>query len=151
MKWIFRYTKKGLLGLLMLVLLSNATFAYAIDFHFCQGNHESIAFFGNSASCMDAPPQNVFSCCQKKHTSSEQQTFKHKSCCSNEHYENQSDLQEKSYFQHQFTEHAVGISEKSFTLSFIFLPREKTENHLFSDPPYISTKNKQASLQVFII
>ena len=87
--------KSVTLGFLVLLLFSNSTFAYSVDYHFCQDDFKSVAFFGKKASCTKMIEANLGSCCDKMEIPTSQESITTKSCCSNEQLDNSSVLQKK--------------------------------------------------------
>lgn len=90
--------KNAILGVLIVLFFSNVTFARSIDFHLCQGEVQSFAFFGQKATCskmIEAENQKPLSCCDSKKKINGLH-FKQKSCCDNLVFLNDTDLEKSS-------------------------------------------------------
>lgn len=151
MKIILEHIKRCTLGILALLLFSNSTFAYAVDFHFCQDELKSISFFGQKASCSKMIDAKEGSCCVQKQTPLNEDSISSKSCCSNEQLENSTVLQKKvdtepvipsSFFALLPTEMSV-VSDLTFDLNI--------DEFKIAHPPFLYRKNNQPQLQVFLI
>jgi len=148
---MLKYMKSLTLGFLVLLLFSNSTFAYSVDFHFCQDELKSVSFFGNKASCSKMIESYRGSCCDKNTSPSDRESISTKSCCSNEQLENSSVLQKK-----------VDAAPAFFSSPFALLPNELSivssaefdasrDEFKITHPPFLYRKNKQSKLQVFLI
>ena len=145
------YLKSFTLGFLVILLFSNSTFAYSVDFHFCQDEFKSVSFFGNRASCSKMVESNQGSCCDKNKTTSDRESISSKSCCSNEQLDNSSVLQKKVDAAPAFlsSHFAVVPSELLIAPSLNF--DLNIEEFKIAHPPFLYRKNKHAKLQVFLI
>ncbi len=151
MKVILKYMKSFTLSFLVLLLFSNSTFAYSVDFHFCQDEFKAVSFFGMKASCSKMDGLNQGSCCDKYKVPSDSDSISSKSCCSNEQLENSSVLDKK-----------VDATPAFFSSHFVLLPNELSivsitnfdasrNEFKITHPPFLYRKNKQSKLQVFLI
>ena len=151
------YFKNTVIGFLTIVLFSNITFAHSIDFHLCQGELQSVAFFGEKASCsklkeaeasqsgVEAPP----SCCDAK-KSQKGLIFKQKSCCDNvqviqDNVLNKTDVDQSIStpisFINDFEILEVKLNKVNPTVEKVEIP----------PPPNIVYQHSQENLQVFQI
>lgn len=151
MKKMLKYMKNLTLGFLVLLLFSNFTFAYSVDFHFCQDELKSVSFFGRKASCSKMVESYRGSCCDKRMKPSDGESISTKSCCNSEQLNNSSILEEK-----------VDAAPAFFSSPLILVPIELSivsidnfdtspDEFKITHPPFLYWKNKQSKLQVFLI
>ncbi len=148
------YAKQTLLGLLSLVFFANVTFAHSIDFHTCQGELQSIAFFGEKATCskmMEMEASALPTCChQKKEIRGV--AFKQKPCCDSVQLLQDQLLNHPDVDNDKFLSLQKDIIKESFVINiptrnqYVELPQEE-----IPDPPEITNQHTQETLQVFII
>lgn len=148
------YSKNTLIGFLVSVLFANVTFAYSIDYHLCQGELQSVAFFGNKASCgnkMDVSMNSTSSCCDAKKDLQEL-VIKQKSCCDNVQmiqdnlwHKPSLDLDGTAYFTVDFV-----LNNECLTFKIQPLFEEITKVEI-PPPPTVRYWHTQEHLQVFII
>lgn len=154
MQKLISISKQTLMGFLALLLFSNVTFAHSIDYHICQGELQSVAFFGQKASCskmMEAEMSAPRSCCDAKKDNSGL-VFKQKPCCENAHFIQDNvfqkpslDIDQSSFPSLNFINDFEGLN-LSFDLTIRIV--EKVE---IPPPPTIYLKHSQEHLQVFVI
>lgn len=141
-------------ALLAIVFFANITFAHSVDFHLCQGELQSVAFFGEKASCskmMEAKMAAPRSCCDlKKEVSG--LSFKPKSCCDNVQVVQDDilnkpsvDIDQTSLVAYDFVNNFEGVNVKLDQISFL------TEKVEIPPPPNIYCQHTPENLQVFII
>lgn len=148
------YAKQTLFGLLSLVFFANVTFAHSIDFHTCQGELQSIAFFGEKATCskmMEMEAATMPSCCDRKKEIIGV-AFKQKSCCDSVQLLQDQLLNHPDVDNVKFLSIQTDIINDSFVINipttnqYVELPQEE-----IPDPPEIASQHTQEKLQVFII
>ncbi len=154
MQKLISYSKQTMIGLLALLFFSNVTFAYSIDFHICQGELQSIALFGQKASCskmQEAKMSATRSCCDVKNNHAGL-IFKQKSCCDNVQVKQDNVLQKPSLnidqsslishnFINDFEELNINLEQTIQVIVKVEIP----------PPPNIYHKHSQENLQVFVI
>lgn len=151
MKKFLKYMKSFTLGFLVLLLFSNSTFAYSIDYHFCQDEIKSVAFFGKKASCSKMVEANLGSCCDKKENLSDQESISKKSCCSNEQLENSSVLQKKMDSSPAFPSSVFAILPTEFSIVSSVNFDVCFDEFKSAHPPSLYWTSHQSRLQVFLI
>ena len=151
MKTFLKYMKSFTLGFLVLLVFSNSTFAYSIDYHFCQDEIKSVAFFGKRASCSKMIESNQGSCCDKMEIPSGEESISKKSCCSNEQLENSSVLQKKVECEPAFSSSIFAILPTEFSIVSIVNVDVSIDEFKISHPPFLYWTNHQSRLQVFLI
>ena len=148
------YAKQTVIGLMAILFFSNVTFAHSLDFHICQGELQSVAFFGQKASCskmMEAEMDTPRSCCDVKKDQSGL-VFKQKSCCENVQLVQDNLLDKPSIdldntsinsidFIHNFEETTVNLKQVNLVIEKVEIP----------PPPNIQSQHSQENLQVFVI
>ena len=151
MKVILKYAKRFTLGFLVLLLFSNSTFAYSVDFHFCQDEFVAASFFGKKATCSKMDGLNLGSCCDKYKTPSDDESVSSKSCCSNEQLDNSSVLDKKINAAPAFYASQLAILPP--VISIISNATFKLDFNTFNiaHPPFLYWTDHQSRLQVFLI
>lgn len=154
MQKLITRAKQTLIGFLAILLFSNVTFAHSLDYHLCQGELQSVAFFGQQASCskmMEAEMPAPRSCCDVKKDQSGL-VFKQKSCCDNVQVIQDNVLQKPSLDIHQSNFVSLNFindfEELNVNLDQAIQVIEKVE---IPPPPNIYREHSQENLQVFII
>ena len=148
---ILKYMKSFTLGILVLLLFSNSTFAYSVDYHFCQDEIKSVAFFGKKASCSKMIESDIGSCCDKKSNPSDEERISKKSCCSNEQLENASVFQGRVDCEPSFHSSLFAILPVELSIEWDVTfdsSNDEASNHR---PPIIYWTTHQSLLQVFLI
>ena len=143
--------KSFTLGFLVLLLFSNSTFAYSVDFHFCQDEFKSVSFFGNEASCSKMVESYQGSCCDKNTSPSDKESISTKSCCSNEQLENASVLQKKVDSEPSFFSSLTALVPDQISIVSSANFDLRSDEFKITHPPFLYRKNKQSKLQVFLI
>lgn len=140
--------------LLAMVLFSNVTFAYSVDIHLCQGKVESMAFFGQTATCVkmiqiEAP--KLPPCCQKKQAP-KGITLSQKSCCENVQLFQDNPAQKASDDGNLQALHLEisGIQWHTPTLFYVLSTTDQPV-HEIHPPPILVGENSQEKLQVYQI
>lgn len=151
MKKCLKYMKSFTLGFLVLLLFSNSTFAYSIDYHFCQDEIKSVTFFGKKASCSTMIEANLGSCCDKKVIPSSEESITKKSCCSNEQLQNSSVLQKKVDSEPAFLSSVFAILPTEFSIALSVNLDVSLDEFKIAHPPSLYWTNHQSRLQVFLI
>jgi len=136
-----------------IVFFANITFAHSVDFHICQGELQSIALFGQKATCGNMVEVQVTtqrSCCDVKQTS--ELSFRQKSCCDNVQI-----TQDQVFANASIDiEHAdfpiLDLSTDFFPVSFQLTTLDsEIQNVEIPPPPNIRDQHSPENLQVFII
>lgn len=145
--------------LLAMVFFSNVTVALSVDVHFCQGKVESMALFGQRATCQKAIDAEMLEkearqlppCCQKKRTQSGV-TFSQKSCCENLQLL-QDDVADKASNDLSFHVNQSVIAEAYvFTVEPVYMDfSTEIENDEIPPPPILLRQHSQEVLQVYQI
>lgn len=145
--------------LLAMVFFSNVTVALSVDVHFCQGKVESMALFGQRATCQKAIDAETLEkearqlppCCQKKRTQSGV-TISQKSCCENLQFF-QDDVVDKASNDHSFQVNQSVIAEAYFCMvtPFYIDFSIEIENDEIPPPPILRRQHSQEVLQVYQI
>ena len=154
MQRFFQLSRKVLLGFIAVMLFTNVTFAFSINVHICQGEFQSMSFFGTKSSCnkMIPTPEELGSCCDKKKQDN-QLTISQRSCCDNKQFSAASVLEKFSQDQfaaeinHLVPSHLV----EAHSVIFQHEPAHDWEAGNLPPPPIIKPKKRQAVLQVFQI
>lgn len=148
------FSKNVITAILAVVFFANVTFAHSIDFHLCQGELQSVAFFGEKATCskmLEAEAKAPLSCCDllKKRTGL---NFDQKSCCDNVQVVQDNVLLKPSLDVEQSVEVLLDItnvlSANAFILHAVHFVGERVE---IPPPPNIAYHLTPETLQVFII
>ena len=151
MQSVLKYMKNFTLGFLVLLLFSNSTFAYSVDFHFCQDEIQSVSFFGNKATCSKMVESYRGSCCDKNTRTSDRESISSKSCCSNEQVENSSVLQKKADATPTFFSSIYALLPNEVSVASIVFVDLSRDEFKIAHPPFLYRQNKRAKLQVFLI
>lgn len=148
------YSKRVIIGFLSMLFFANVTFAHSVDFHMCQGELQSIAFFGKKASCtkmIEAQMAEPKSCCDQKREV-KGIAFRKKSCCDNvqllQDYQlnhPSHDLVDVDFFQVDVWLDFASIVVPT-KMAIVGLNQEE-----IPDPPDVLIQHSQEKLQVFII
>lgn len=145
--------------LLAMVFFSNVTVALSVDIHFCQGKVESMALFGQRATCQKAIDAEALEkearqlppCCQKKQ-SQKGITISQKSCCENLQLL-QDSVVDKVNDDHSFqvTQSVVAeVYQWSVVPVYEYLTAE-VKNAAIPPPPILIWQTSQEVLQVYQI
>lgn len=151
MKMVLKYMKSFTLGFLVLLLFSNSTFAYSVDFHFCQDEFKSVSFFGKKASCSKMVESYMGSCCDKNEIPNDEESISGKSCCSNEQLMNSSVLKKKVDSTLAFHSLIFAIIPNDVSIVSIANINRDIDEFKIAHPPFLYRKNNQPNLQVFLI
>jgi hypothetical protein len=145
--------------LLAMVFFSNVTLALSLDIHFCQGKVESMALFGQRATCQKAidaeslekEARQLPPCCQKKRTQSGV-TISQKSCCENLQLF-QDDVVDKASNDHSFQVTQTVVADAYFCMATLVYLDFGTEikNVEIPPPPILLRQHSQELLQVYQI
>lgn len=136
------------------MLFTNATFAFSINVHVCQGKFQSLSFFGKKATCskMVASSVEFGSCCDRK-KQSDQLTFSSQSCCDNKQFSAASVLEKSSHEQLNVEINSLASNSnlERYSVEFISELALRVAVGDLPPPPIIKLKKRQAVLQVFQI
>lgn len=135
------------------MLFANVTFAFSVNVHICQGEFQSISFFGAKETCkkMVAAPVQFGSCCDAKKQDN-QLSISQRSCCDNRQFSAATVLEKASNDQ-------LSIEKTKTISASVDLPNApifETEfdqtvvQEILPAPPLLRIK-RQAVLQVFQI
>lgn len=146
--------KNAILGVLIVLFFSNVTFARSIDFHLCQGEVQSFAFFGQKATCskmIAAKKQKPLSCCDSSKKMNGLH-FKQKSCCDNLLFLNDTDLDKSSGDLQVSSLFVVDfIANFESVISHFSSNQDSSLNEEIPPPPILIAEHTQEKLQVFRI
>lgn len=137
-----------------MLFFSNVTLALSVDIHICQGKVESLAFFGQKASCskmMKAEMMEVPSCCRDIKNSTGTNVSQ-KSCCDNLQFFQENAVQKTSDdFNVQWNQSVI-TAEHHWPSDPIYMAEEVviTDANI-PHPPILTRQNSQEILQVFQI
>ena len=148
-----KYIQRSFLSLLALLLFANMTFGFAVDFHYCGGEFDSISFFGNSASCsaessMRKNVDRAPGCLEDTHSQGDQ--IDSKSCCENSYFLQNEDIKNDAV-DDVFTLEEIELNSADGYSFQLNLTSIDSENETFGQPPEIADCLLPEFLQVFLI
>ncbi|MFK7783541.1 MAG: hypothetical protein AB8B56_00420 [Crocinitomicaceae bacterium] len=147
------YSKNVFTAFLALIFFANITFAHSVDFHLCQGEFQSVAFFGKKASCgkmMEAQMSAPMSCCDVKNES-KGLVIREKSCCDNITVLQDNVLVKPSIDFDNFNIDIDLFSDFKKVQFKLLQTNHTAEKVEIPPPPNIHFQHTQEKLQVFII
>lgn len=153
---VLKHIKRTSFAILAVLLFANSTVGFAMDVHLCQGEFQSMAFFGQKAACtkMAEQPIQKLSCCGKPIEKKAPVNIGQKSCCDNVHFLQDNDLKGESS---QVLIKGTTVESVPFVASiatFDFSRFQVEANYSTGppiDPPLLSHRHSASVLQVFII